>query len=38
MDKVSVSQPRDRGFEPHTGNDHDPSYDTGTGSRKRTRE
>ena len=25
MDKVSASQPRDRGFEPHTGHDHDSS-------------
>ena len=31
MDKVSASQPRDRGFEPHTGDDHDSSYDTSTG-------
>ena len=31
MDKVSTSQPRDRGFEPHTGHDHDSSYDTSTG-------
>ena len=31
MDKVSASQPRDRGFEPHTGHDHDFSYDTSTG-------
>ena len=31
MDKVSASQPRDRGFEPHTGHDHDSSYDTSTG-------
>ena len=31
MDKVSVSQPRDRGFEPHTGYDHDSSYETSTG-------
>ena len=23
MDKVSVSQPWDQGFEPHTGHDHD---------------
>ena len=28
MDNVSVSQPRNRGFEPHTG--HDSSYDTST--------
>ena len=31
MDKVSASQPRDRGFETHTGHDHDSSYDTITG-------
>ena len=31
MDKVSASQPRDRGFEPHTGHDHDSLYDTSTG-------
>ena len=31
MHKVSASQPRDRGFEPHTGHDHDSSYDTSTG-------
>ena len=31
MDKVSASHPRDRGFEPHTGQDHDSSYDTSTG-------
>ena len=31
MDKVSVSQPLDRGFEHHTGHDHDSSYDTSTG-------
>ena len=30
MEKVSVSQPWDRGFEPHTGHDHD-SYNTNTG-------
>ena len=30
MDKVSASQPRDRGFETHTGHDNDSSYDTGT--------
>ena len=30
MDKVSASQPRCRGFEPHTGHDHDP-HDTSTG-------
>ena len=29
-DKMSASQPRDRGFEPHTGHDHDSSYDTST--------
>ena len=29
--KVSASQPRDRGFEHHTGHDHDSSYDTSTG-------
>ena len=38
MDKVSASQPRDRGFEPHTGHDHDTSYDTLVGSRKQTQE
>ena len=31
MDKVSASQPWDRGFESQTGNDHDSSYDTSTG-------
>ena len=31
MNKESASQPRDRGFEPHTGHDHDSSYDTSTG-------
>ena len=31
MDKVSASQPRDHGFEPHSGHDHDTSYDTSTG-------
>ena len=31
MVKVSASQPRDPGFEPHTGHDHDSSYDTSTG-------
>ena len=31
MDKVSVSQPRDRVFELHTGHDHDSSYGTSTG-------
>ena len=30
MDNVSVSQPRDRGFEPHADHDHDSSYDTST--------
>ena len=30
MDKVSASQPWDRGFEPHTGHGHDYSYDTNT--------
>ena len=30
-DKVSASQPRDRGFEPQTGHDHDSLYDTSTG-------
>ena len=30
MDKVSASQPRDRG-KPHAGQDHDSSYDTSTG-------
>ena len=30
MDKVSASQPRDRGFELHKGHDHDSSYDTST--------
>ena len=28
-DKVSASQPRDCGFEPHTGHDYDSSYETG---------
>ena len=28
MDNVSALQPRDRGFEPHTGHDHDFLYDT----------
>ena len=28
MDKVSVSQPRSRGFESHTGHGHDSLYDT----------
>ena len=31
MDKVSASQPGDSGFKPHTGHDHDSSYDTSTG-------
>ena len=31
MDKVSASQPWDRGFELYTGHDHDFSYDTSTG-------
>ena len=31
MDKVSASQPRDRGFGPQTSHDHDSSYDTSTG-------
>ena len=31
MDKVSASQPQNHGFEPHTGHDHDSSYDTSTG-------
>ena len=31
MDKVSASQPWDRGFEPHMGHDPDFSYDTSTG-------
>ena len=34
MNNVSASQPRDRGFEPHTchdHDDHDSSYDTSTG-------
>ena len=37
---VSASQPRDRGYEPHTGHDHYSSYDTSTGwfSWKRARE
>ena len=39
MNKVSASQPRDRGFEPLTGHEHNSSYDTSTGgSRKRTLE
>ena len=31
MDKVSASQPRDRGFGHYTGDDHDSSHDTSTG-------
>ena len=31
MGKVSASQPPDRGFEPHSGHDHDSSYNTSTG-------
>ena len=31
QDKVSASQPRDRWFGPHTGHEHDSSYDTNTG-------
>ena len=31
LDKVSASQPRDCGFELHTGHDHGSSYDTSTG-------
>ena len=31
MDKVSALQPRNRGFKPHKGHDHDFSYDTSTG-------
>ena len=31
MDKMSASQHWDCGFEPHTGHDHDSSYDTSTG-------
>ena len=31
MDKLSASQPQDHGFEPHTGQDHDYSYNTSTG-------
>ena len=31
LDKVSASQPRGRGFDPHMGHDHDSSYDTSTG-------
>ena len=29
--KVSALQSREHGFEPHTGHDHDSSYDTRTG-------
>ena len=36
MDKVSASQPRDHGFEPLTGHDHDWSVPVLVGSRKRT--
>ena len=31
MDKVSASQPQDCGFKPHSGHDHDSSYDASTG-------
>ena len=31
MDKVSALQPRDRGFEPNMGHNHDSLYDTSTG-------
>ena len=32
MDKVSSSQPQDRGFKTHTGHDHESAYyDTSTG-------
>ena len=31
MDTVSASQPRDCGFEPHTGHGHDSSYDISNG-------
>ena len=31
MDKVSALKPQDHGFEPHTGHDHDSSYDNSTG-------
>ena len=31
MDKVSASQLLDRGFEPHTGHEHDSLYDASTG-------
>ena len=31
MEKVSATQPGDRGFELHKGQDHDSSYDTSTG-------
>ena len=30
MDKVSASKLQNHGFEPHTGQDHDSSYDTST--------
>ena len=31
MDKVSASKHRGRGFEPHSSQDNDSSYDTSTG-------
>ena len=31
MDKVSASQPKGRGFNPHMGHDHDSSHDISTG-------
>ena len=31
MDNVSASQSGDHGFEPHTGHNHDSSYNTSTG-------
>ena len=31
IDKVSASQPMDRGFELHMGHEHDSSYDISTG-------
>ena len=31
MVKVFAVQPQDNGFEPHTGHDHDSSYDNSTG-------
>ena len=31
MGEVSASQPWDHGVEPHTGHNHDSSYDTSTG-------